>query len=292
MRKFDLLQMCLRNLARRKFRTFLTLVGVISGTCAVVLMIAVGLGMQKTTNESLAQMGDLTRIDIYNYTSGQKGATVLNNSRLHEIMEWEHVTTATPYYYPQYLKGVLVTGKNDRYEADLYNILGVYPEALELLGTKLSAGTWEDAFKEPFSLVAGAKYAYSFRDTRKRNNPVVNYWIPDRNGNIRDPYFDIMEQEMKLILRSDDASSPIGGKEKTFPVPVSGVMIEDWNVGYQTSEGGFMSVEDIMKIEEEYMKAYKIKKPSDYGSFNQAVVKVDDIDNVEEVEEAIKALGF
>ena len=291
MRKSDLLQMCLRNLARRKFRTFLTLVGVISGTCAVILMIAVGLGMQKSTNESLAQMGDLTRIDVYNYGGGQ-GAAILNNDKLHEIMGWEFVETATPYYYPQYLKGLLVTGRNDRYEADLYNIMGVYPEALEVLGTKLSAGTWEDAFKEPFSFVAGEKFAYSFRDSRRRNNPTVNYWKLDRNGNVPEPYFEIMGQEMKLILRSDDGTNPIGGKEKTFDVVTTGVMVEDWNVGYQTSEGGFMSVYDIMKLEEEYMKSYKIQKPKDFGSFSQAVVKVVDIDHVEEVEQAIQALGY
>ncbi len=284
-----MLAMCLRNLARRKFRTLLTLVGVVSGTCAVILMIAVGLGMQKSTNESLAQMGDLTRIDIYNFGSGRSS---LNNDRLKEIMDLEHVVTGTPYYNPQYLKGLLYAGRNDRYNADIYNIMGIYPEALEILGVELLEGTWEDAFKEPFSLVSGEKYAYSFRDSRRRTNPTVSYWKLDRNGNAPDPYFNIMGQQMRLVLQSDDGTDPVGNKERSFDIHVSAVMKENWNVGYQTSEGGYMSVEDIMKMEEEYMKAYKIKKPKTYGSFDQAVVKVDSIDHVEEVENAIKEMGY
>jgi len=292
MKKSDLLQMCLRNLARRKFRTFLTLLGVIAGTCAVILMIAIGLGMQKSTNESLAQMGDLTRIEIYSYASG-KGATLLNNDAMRNILSLDHVVTATPYYYPTYLNGTLCAGRGDRYQAGMYNVVGVYPEALEILGIRLSKGTWEEAFKEPNSLIAGQYFAYNFRDTRKSRNNQVYYWQTDRNGNIADPFFDIREE--KLTFRpSEDANTAASAsaKAKSYVIPVSAVMIEDWRVGYQTVQGGFMSVTDIMKLEEDYMKANKIKAGSDYGSFNEAVVKVSDIDHVEEVETAIQNMGY
>ena len=43
----DLLRMSSGNLKRRKLRTFLTVLGVIIGTTSIVVMISLGLGMQK-----------------------------------------------------------------------------------------------------------------------------------------------------------------------------------------------------------------------------------------------------
>lgn len=51
--------MTLRNLLRRKARTLLTMMGVVVGTCAIVVMVSLGLAMTKSMEESLAQMGDL-----------------------------------------------------------------------------------------------------------------------------------------------------------------------------------------------------------------------------------------
>ena len=67
MRLFDLISMTLRNLLRRKARTLLTMMGVVVGTCAIVVMVSLGLAMTKSMEESLAQMGDLTQITIQNY---------------------------------------------------------------------------------------------------------------------------------------------------------------------------------------------------------------------------------
>ena len=287
MKKSDLLRMCLRNLARRKFRTFLTLVGVVSGTCAVILMIAVGLGMQKSTDESLAQMGDLTQIQIYNYNSGT-GATVLNDESMEKIAALDHVVAATPLYNPSYLNAAIYAGKNDRYKAETYNIMGIYPDAMQAFGYTLLEGTWDDAFSDEYSLVAGQYFAYEFTDTRKRSNNQVYYWQTDRNGNTPDPYIDIMSE--KLVLRLDNGDSTKKGKE--YKLNVTAVMQEDWNLGYQTSQGALMSIDAIKKIEAEYIKQNKIKTSESYGNYNQVYVKVSDIDYVEEVETAIQDMGY
>lgn len=48
MRLFDLISMTLRNLLRRKARTLLTMMGVVVGTCAIVVMVSLGLAMTKS----------------------------------------------------------------------------------------------------------------------------------------------------------------------------------------------------------------------------------------------------
>ena len=72
MRLFDLISMTLRNLLRRKARTLLTMMGVVVGTCAIVVMVSLGLAMTKSMEESLAQMGDLTQITILHFTFGDE----------------------------------------------------------------------------------------------------------------------------------------------------------------------------------------------------------------------------
>ena len=66
----DLISMCLQNLSRRKIRTVLTTMGVVIGTCSIVVMISLGVGLQKSQEAMLAEMGDLTKIEIYNYNGG------------------------------------------------------------------------------------------------------------------------------------------------------------------------------------------------------------------------------
>lgn len=95
MRLRDMIAMSLSNLWKRKVRTLLTVTGVVIGTCAIVVMISLGLGMQKTMQDSLAQMGDLTIISIYNYGSSSSGSgsdkPALDDSMLDTIRQLKYV---------------------------------------------------------------------------------------------------------------------------------------------------------------------------------------------------------
>lgn len=53
----DEISLSARNLLRRKGRTALTLVGVVIGTCMVVLMISLGIAQTKTNEEMLQSWG-------------------------------------------------------------------------------------------------------------------------------------------------------------------------------------------------------------------------------------------
>ena len=49
----DLLTMSVNNLWRRKLRTFLTVLGVIIGTASIVVMISLGMGLNKSYMEQI-----------------------------------------------------------------------------------------------------------------------------------------------------------------------------------------------------------------------------------------------
>ena len=99
MRLRDMIVMSLSNLWKRKIRTLLTVTGVVIGTCAIVVMISLGLGMQKTMQDSLAQMGDLTIISIYNY--GNVTSEPLDEAMLDTFRQIKYVQAVTPAYSPE-----------------------------------------------------------------------------------------------------------------------------------------------------------------------------------------------
>lgn len=96
----DMLQMCLRNLWRRKGRTMLTVTGVVIGSCAVIVMISLGIGMNKAMDGMLASFGDLTAVTIYNYNYGNSSENedkpVLDDTAIEMLKSIDNVTAVIP----------------------------------------------------------------------------------------------------------------------------------------------------------------------------------------------------
>ncbi len=64
----DILGMALKNLFRRKMRTFLTLLGVLIGTTSIAVMMSIGVGLDKTMEEQMQRYGSLNTITVNPYT--------------------------------------------------------------------------------------------------------------------------------------------------------------------------------------------------------------------------------
>ena len=61
MRILDLLRMSSANLWKRKVRTLLTILGVVIGTASIVVMVSLGLGLNKATMEDINSTAVLRR---------------------------------------------------------------------------------------------------------------------------------------------------------------------------------------------------------------------------------------
>lgn len=288
----DLIAMCVQNLMRRKVRTLLTVVGVVVGTCAIVVMISIGVGMQASTEAMLASMGDLTLIEIYNYGSGGGSNTQakLDDDTLKQISQMDGVAVVTPFYQAYDINASIYAGKGDRYEMSLSNVVGIYPEALSSLGINLVDGNgFPTENLQPYGIVFGEKAAYAFQDNKKK--PGYNYvdsW-PDANGNIKDPFVDLKKDKLRIETGSNDEDKET--KTFTYELTYYGRMQEDYNKGYETSQGAYMNITDLKKIRNDYFKANNMKLPEDKG-YENAKVKVTDISKVAEVEKAIQDMGF
>ena len=294
----DEISLSARNLLRRKGRTALTLVGVVIGTCMVVLMISLGIAQTKTNEEMLQSWGDLTQVQIYGYGTmmGSDGKPLyLDDAAITNIKQIPHVAAATPYAQAYNLEGEITAGRNGRYTSDIYKLIGIDPTALEPMGFALQSGSWptntpasEKATK--LQVLVGSSTGYNFQDSRKSYNSPKRYRYEgqtDANGKELPPFVDIDKDKMTLTIKTGEGSTE---KSRSWELEVVGVLEPDGAKGYWTQSGIVLRIQDMKMLQKVYNDMTKTKEES--KSYEQVYVKVDDLSNVTDVETAIHDLGF
>ena len=294
----DEISLSARNLLRRKGRTALTLVGVVIGTCMVVLMISLGIAQTKTNEEMLQSWGDLTQVQIYGYGTmmGSDGKPLyLDDAAITNIKQIPHVAAATPYAQAYNLEGEITAGRNGRYTSDIYNLIGIDPTALEPMGFALQSGSWptntpasEKATK--LQVLVGSSTGYNFQDSRKSYNSPKRYRYEgqtDANGKELPPFVDIDKDKMTLTIKTGEGSTE---KSRSWELEVVGVLEPDGAKGYWTQSGIVLRIQDMKMLQKIYNDMTKTKEES--KSYEQVYVKVDDLSNVTDVETAIHDMGF
>ncbi len=142
----DLIMMAVRNLWKRKLRTFLTILGVVIGTTSIVVMISIGIGMNESFQKQVEEWGSLQVIDVYSnngdmYISSDANATrgkpqkkaVLDAAAIDKFKQMEYVEAVSPIVRESML---LVCGK---YVSNA-SFIGIDPAAMEALGYKVEEG--------------------------------------------------------------------------------------------------------------------------------------------------------
>lgn len=296
MTSLDLLGMALKNMWRRKLRTFLTVLGVIIGTASILLMVSLGIGMNESYKRSIMEMGNLTVITVYPGdpmmmegdmpTSARRGQTAqLDDQALQQFKNIPGVEAATP-YLEIYLK--LLTRK---YVTEL-PVVGIDPAVMDKMDFNLAQGrliTSEDSL----SLVAGSEVVNMFRDRRARN-----YYGP-ANTNIN-----LLEEKLELTYdmsygerrsqqeEADDNKQPV----KPYQVRIVGIL-EQGN--WETSNSLFMPLQQVKEIAAAQRKYERTQSERRYygpsqneDEYQQIKVKAADINKVQEIQQLIKDMGF
>ena len=105
MKKTDIVSFAFGNFFRRKARSALTVLGVIIGTAAVVIMLSIGFGMQKGYEDQINSWGNVREIYVYeNYgwdsVTGEEisteGKNYLDDIGFEQVKALDHVEAATP----------------------------------------------------------------------------------------------------------------------------------------------------------------------------------------------------
>ncbi|MGH2524471.1 MAG: ABC transporter permease, partial [Anaerolineales bacterium] len=285
MKFFDLLSLILENLGRRKARVALTAVGVVIGTAAVVVLVSLGVGLQRNATEQLYGIGDLTQIQVQpNYGEGpgpvgpgpvsvsvaggpgQPPPTqkLITDASLKELAALPGVVAVVP---RDYMQGgaILSLGRLETYGS----IVGVGTQDLSTLGLEAQAGTLA---LEKGTAIVGAFVPQMFYDPRVRP------------GQEPPPPPDLLGQTLKvtLIKYSQDGVEI----RKAYQVRVTGIVAESRGESDYTI---YMTLDDVTAFNQ-WVLGRRINRNRD--GYNMAIVKAADVSQVLDLADQITALGY
>jgi putative ABC transport system permease protein len=283
MRLLDLLRLIADNLGRRKARVALTAIGVVIGTAAVVVLVSLGIGLQRNATQQLGGISDLTLIQVYPQYGGEFGGggggpgymvsaqssgptqtSIITPRTLKDLAALDGVQSVFPRDYLN-IEAVFSTGLLE----GRTSVIGVPAEYLEALNIPLQGG---DRVPARGTVVIGAMVPQSFYYPRPRPGQT----IPEPP--------DLLGQTIKLTLIKWTGE----GEEvrKSVQVRVVGVLAEtrdepDWSV--------FMPLED-MTAYNQWATGRRVDRNRD--GFAQAVVKAEDVSQVIDLSDTVTAMGY
>lgn len=275
MSSIDLFRMGIKNLWRRKLRTFLTILGVIIGASAIIVMLSLGFGLSKFFEEQIAQWGDLTIINVYKgWAEPMPGREIpdLDDKAVESFKLLQNVVAVSPILETY---GAVINGRNVANAP----IRGIDPASMEAFGFDIAEGRLLNN-TDSLHVVFGSSMEYNFHD------PKARVW--------REVNVNLMKDRMSLTLDPNYGWSMPGEKRpnyKEYKIKTVGILAEgDW----ETSYGIYMPISELQKMIKDKEKAEGQRPQSGsnrQSGYDRVNVKVNDIKNVQDVQETIKDLG-
>lgn len=281
MRFFDLVGLIFDNLSRRKGRVFLTAMGVVIGTAAVILLVSLATGMQQNAQRSLGNIGDLTLIYVSpNYSlepvmmeaasvsvvggQGPAQTKMLTNQTLAELEAIPGVARVIP---REFLMGwaQINYGKLETWgsiQAYLVDDLAIFEWPVAAGSTTLERGT----------AIIGGWAAKNWFDPKQRPGQPP----PEQP--------ELLDQRIRLTMTkwSQDGTEI----KRTVHLRVVGVLAEARN---EADSSIFVNPQDLQNWNE-WFTGRRINRNRE--GYDMVLVKADSIDTVIDVADQINALGF
>jgi len=282
MRFIDLLRTAFLNLWRRKLRAVLTVLGMVIGTCSIVVMVSLGIGMRQAMIDSYSQMGSLTNITVMNwkYTDmgdgkGNYEEVKLDKKAVEAIKQIPGVVAVMPQITTW---GIVKSG---RYITDV-SIMAIDTAQAELFEIKLESGEF------PSGRSAGGTYQIVF------GNGVLQYFYDpktgkqalDRDGNSKitiDSRFQLTFDYNNVYNYGDTGQE--AEKGKFYKLVPTGV------VSAESNEFSWYCLMDITALEK-LAKENKSFMNIDTKNYSQVIVKCESTDAVKSVKAAIDEMGY
>lgn len=303
----DLLIMSMNNLRRRKLRTVLTVLGVIIGTAAIVVMVSLGIGLNEMTMEQIASWGSLTTIEVYSQSSGggmqMMGAAMssqnsesepnyITDKVIDNFKRIPHVTGVSP------VLNMNVVMRQGAYISTYVQLKGVSQSYLEQL--ELAEGRLPQPGE--LGLVFGNGVIRDFTNAKTGKG----YWdtgeMPDVDP-MGKPMFVIFDMDAYYQSQGSGSSSdgtPVKPPKK-YMIETTGMLAGGEN-GY--SNYSWYVFTDIDGLKAQLKKVFKKGtpipgqptnkkgKPLNELVYNSAEVFVDDMENVTQIQEQLAAMGY
>ncbi len=154
---YELASLSIHNLLRARSRLMMTAGGVMIGTTAVVLLIALTIGLQSAAEASIGNGASLTQITIRSSFRRDSSSPALDMDAVKQIAALPNVAAVVPMYQ---MSGFVELRAGDlRGSAQIY---GVYPATLPYLGVTAQDGTLALDNADPYGAIIGGSVSSTF----------------------------------------------------------------------------------------------------------------------------------
>lgn len=202
MDKIFILEFVFKNLMQHKFRTILTLLGIVIGIAAIVFLVSFGFGLQRVVTEELTGGDNIYVIDV---GAGKTEGVKLNDEMVNKIRQLSHVSKSELM--------ITAVGKieKDEKQFNTFAFFATTPTFMNLAAIKLKNGEFfaYDADKNPEKQMVVNQAFLDLVDKK-------NYLDKDIKMNIIIPQEltksglqeEIKEQEYKIVGLIQDDGGP------------------------------------------------------------------------------------
>lgn len=288
MRFFDLLATAFLNLWRRKFRAFLTVLGMVIGVASIVVMVSLGIGIREATISSFESTGSLTtiRVNQYSYIDSGDGRGTMREVKLtQETVESFKRISGVSYVMPVITAyGMLKSG---RY-ASHASIMGIDEDAAAAFDFQLAEGRLPEGGRgTSYEMVLGNWTLQEFF------NPDSYQMAIDSNGNPKVTLDSRIELTFDYSnIYPDYMVGPIEGEQ----VQQKGSFYNIRPVGVMSNMSNDFSYYCLMEMSalKRLIKENKtfIGGMASEGQYESIMVKCESIDHVKPVKTAIEDMGY
>ena len=299
----DTLILSIKNLWRRKLRTILTIMGVMIGCCAIVVMLSLGIAMERNFLIQASQYGDIMLIRVFNWNSGgrtEDGKEIppLGDKMLAQFEQIKGVKAVTP-VINLYVK--MMAGKYVGY----VGITGIKTEAFKYLDIPIAEGRPLEEGDADHMVVGHYVFQNFYNPKASRYR-----WEPAPED------FDFMKEKLTISWDMNYGEKPYPGmqqpKVKAKPVNVKAVGKIAQTGSYEYDYNVIMPFETVVKYQKEMekwnkqnsggsgggviiSKAYPIPSTGGNGEnkgYDQVIVRAANMDDVPNILETIQDYGY
>lgn len=283
MKKSDLFKTAFRNLRNRKTRTRLTVIGVVIGTCAIVIMVSIGVGIDKMLTAQFESNSSLNKITVYqgyNDDGTENEETVLDDRALEYMSGIEHVEFAVPVMdMEQY-----VAVSRGKYSLG-WGLRAIDASAMEAMGFTLKEGSFASMDKN--TVFFGERAVANFMDSQGNS---VKYKF-DSDYNLEECEIDAMKDIFTVSARENSEDGGVRtGTSTSQRLRVGGVVKSDYRVDQYTDSGVYMDMALAKDLIKQYNMINKVKNQK--FSYSNIYLMVDEMENVKAVKEVLEEKGF
>ncbi len=296
----DRLEMALRNLVRRKSRTILTILSVVIGASSIILMIAFALGINQQQKDMIDSFGGLSSIQIL--TEGNGGTAKIDQTTITKLKNIEGVKAVVP--SKSFFSEILVKGDED---IKISGEIQVVPDdVIENISKDMM--DWGDRINKAdddkiilgSQLSAGkmVKESYGFSQ-----EPIEDFDFKTHEYILRLGYKEMDDDGVNFTNENEENGEEKKADYIDIPVQVTGKMnskafINPWASVINESFYKKLKKEDKKLTNSQLNQNFDMdgkpieEKAGSEIAYDNLKVVVEDVEKLEDVENAIRKAGF